>query len=101
MTAAEVDNVVEVTEATLVGLTNASAVAQRLAGYYQWTQTLEHQVLTAGEQPGDVVSFVHPYGGAAVGCIREGPRSPWAGGWWPGSGSPWATRPPAGTRPRC
>lgn len=71
VTAAEVDNVVEVTEATLVGLTNASAVAQRLAGYYQWTQTLEHQVLTAGEQPGDVVSFVHPYGGAAVGCIRE------------------------------
>ena len=30
VTAAEVDNVVEVTEATLVGLTNASAVAQRL-----------------------------------------------------------------------
>ena len=34
----EVSNVVEVKEATLVSLTNSAAVAQRLAGYYQYIE---------------------------------------------------------------
>lgn len=58
----EVSNVVEVKEATLVSLTNSAAVAQRLAGYYQYIEALDHEVVYDGERPGDVVAFEHPYG---------------------------------------
>lgn len=67
----EVPNVVEVTGATLVSLTNSAAVAQRLAAYYRQTESVEHEVVYDGETPGDVVTMTHPYGGAAFGCISE------------------------------
>ena len=67
----EVPNVVEVTEATLVSLTNSAAVAQRLAAYYRQTESVEHETVYDGEAPGDVVTMTHPYGGAAFGCISE------------------------------
>lgn len=67
----EVPNVVEVTEATLVSLTNSAAVAQRLAAYYRQTESVEHEAVYDGEAPGDVVTMTHPYGGAAFGCISE------------------------------
>lgn len=67
----EVSNVVEVKEATLVSLTNSAAVAQRLAGYYAYIEELDHEVVYAGEHPGDVVAFEHPYGGRSKGCIKD------------------------------
>ena len=67
----EVSNVVEVKEATLVSLTNSAAVAQRLAGYYQYIEALDQEVVYDGERPGDVVAFEHPYGGESKGCIKD------------------------------
>ena len=67
----DVDNVIEVKEATLVSLTNSAAVAQRLAGYYQYIEALDHEVVYGGERPGDVVAFEHPYGGESKGCIKD------------------------------
>ncbi len=67
----EVPNVVEVTGATLVSLTNSAAVAQRLAAYYRQGESVEHEVVYDGESPGDVVTMVHPYGGATFGCVSE------------------------------
>lgn len=67
----EVPNVVEVTEATLVSLTNSAAVAQRLAAYYRQVESVEHEVIYDGESPGDVVTMAHPYGGATFGCVYE------------------------------
>lgn len=67
----DVDNVIEVKEATLVSLTNSAAVAQRLAGYYQYIEALDHEVVYGGERPGDVVAFEHPYGGAAKGTVQN------------------------------
>lgn len=67
----DVDNVIEVKEATLVSLTNSAAVAQRLAGYYQYIESLNHEVVYNGEQAGDVVTFEHPYGGESKGCIKD------------------------------
>lgn len=67
----DVDNVIEVKEATLVSLTNSAAVAQRLAGYYQYIEVLDHEVVYGGERPGDVVAFEHPYGGKSKGCIKD------------------------------
>lgn len=67
----DVPNVVEVTEATLVSLVNASAVAQRLARYYACLDTLTHDIIHQTEHPGDVVAFEHPFGGEATGCIKD------------------------------
>lgn len=67
----DVPNVVEVTEATLVSLVNASAVAQRLARYYACLDTLTHDIIHQTERPGDVVAFEHPFGGEATGCIKD------------------------------
>ena len=67
----EVPNVVEVTEATLVSLTNSAAVTQRLADYYRQVESVEHEVIYGGESPGDVVTMAHPYGGATFACVYE------------------------------
>ena len=67
----EVPNVVTVTEATLVSLTNSAAVAQRLAAYYLQVESVDHEVVYGGESPGDVVTMAHPYGGATFACVYE------------------------------
>lgn len=67
----EVPNVVEVTEATLVSLTNSAAVTQRLAAYYRQVEGVDHEVVYGGESPGDVVTMAHPYGGATFACVYE------------------------------
>ena len=46
-------------------------MAQRLAGYYQYIEALDHEVVYGGERPGDVVAFEHPYGGESKGCIKD------------------------------
>lgn len=72
VTPGEVSNVVEVTSATLVTLTSADAVAQRLAAYYKCGETVSHTVLHDGEATGDVAAFRHPYDDTDVtGCIKD------------------------------
>lgn len=51
------ENVEEITDATLVSLVNASAVAQRMAAYYACREQLTVDVNPAGEHAGHVVSL--------------------------------------------
>ena len=67
----DVPNVVEVTQATLVSLVNSSSVADRLAGYYAYIESLGQDVVYNGADPGDVVAFQHPYGDATKGTIQH------------------------------
>lgn len=68
---ADIPNVVEVKEATLVSLVNSAAVSDRLAGYYAFVETMQADVIQGDEEPGDVVTFEHPFGGEAFGCIND------------------------------
>lgn len=65
------ENVIKVQDATLVTLTNAQAVATRLARYYIALQTIKNSIISGMENPGDVVTIAHPFGGSATGCIQE------------------------------
>lgn len=67
----DIPNVVEVKEATLVSLVNSAAVSDRLAGYYAFVETMQADVIQGDEEPGDVVTFEHPFGGEAFGCIND------------------------------
>lgn len=67
----DIPNVVEVKEATLVSLVNSAAVSDRLAGYYAYVETMQADVIHGDEEPGDVVTFEHPFGGEAFGCIND------------------------------
>lgn len=71
VSAADIPNVVEVKEATLVSLVNSAAVSDRLAGYYAFVETMQADVIHGDEEPGDVVTFEHPFGGEAFGCIND------------------------------
>lgn len=71
VTPGDIPNVVEVKEATLVSLVNSAAVAERLAGYYSFCETMEADVVYQAEVPGDVITFEHPFGGECVGCIKS------------------------------
>lgn len=68
---AEIANVIEVKNATLISLVNSVAVAERLANYYVNVQTMENSVVYEGESAGDVSSFEHPFGGNAHGTIKS------------------------------
>lgn len=56
---------ITVKEAYLVSLVNSVGVAERLAEYYAHRETITHDVVWSGEQPGDIVRTAHPYGGTA------------------------------------
>lgn len=69
---ADAPNVVSVTDATLVSLLNATAVAERLADYYACTVRVKNDAVTQRESPGDVISLIHPYDRTAIqGCIES------------------------------
>ena len=67
----DVESVKEVKSATLVSLTNSVAVAQRLAAYYKFYETVQHNAVFHNQEPGDVISFDHPFDGDVVGCIKS------------------------------
>ena len=67
----DVENVKEVKAATLVSLTNSTAVAQRLAAYYKCCETVQHDSVFHNQAPGAVISFNHPFDGDVVGCIKS------------------------------
>lgn len=56
-----VDNIVTVTDATLVSITNASAVADRMQAYYACTKTISAPVIALTERPGYVINVLDPY----------------------------------------
>lgn len=65
------ENVRTVTDATLVSLANSSAVAERLANYYQCSETIACDVVLDRQRPGDVVSAYHPYDKTTVSACIE------------------------------
>lgn len=56
-----VDNIVTVTDATLVSIANASAVADRMQAYYACAKTIFAPVAALTERPGYVVKVFDPY----------------------------------------
>lgn len=55
------ENVVSVTDATLVSLTNSVDVAQRMADYYAHRETIQVSVEPGSERAGSVVRIFHPW----------------------------------------
>lgn len=61
-----------VDSATLISLVNSSAVANRLANFYKWVETINTSVAYKREQPGNVVSVYHPYDNEQVNaCLQS------------------------------
>lgn len=58
---ADVENVVSVTDATLVSLVNSVSVTERLANYYACREVITGDVALGRQSPGDVVYAYHPY----------------------------------------
>ena len=54
-------NVKTVTDATLVSVLNSQAVADRIAQYYECTETINTDSVYQGESPGDVLTAWNPY----------------------------------------
>lgn len=66
------ENDVTVTDATLVSLANANAVAERLMDYFQAAQTISQDVVVNAEKPGDVVETYDPYDRVALSaCVKS------------------------------
>lgn len=65
------ENVISVTDATLVSLVNSVAVANRLAEYYKHRETISNGVVAGAEKPGHVVSIYHPYDKKMVSACVE------------------------------
>lgn len=55
------ENVVPITEATLVSLTNSVDVANRMADYYRHRETIQVNVEPGAEHAGSVVRIFHPW----------------------------------------
>lgn len=65
------ENVVRVTDATLVNLTNSHNVAQRVMDYYSAAKTISADLSLEGERAGDQVSLSDPFGEPALGFIER------------------------------
>lgn len=65
------ENVISVTDATLVSLVNSVAVAKRLVEYYKHRETISNGVVAGAEKPGHVVSIYHPYDKKMVSACVE------------------------------
>lgn len=69
---AQEPNIKAVKDATLVSLTNSHAVAERMANYFQCTETIQSSVVYHGESPGDRLATYHPYDkNAAASCLES------------------------------
>lgn len=64
-------NIKTVKDATLVSLVNSTAVAERLANYFQWTETIQAPIVYQGEVPGNRVATLHPYDKTGVAACLE------------------------------
>lgn len=68
---ANTPNVKTVEDATLVSLTNSTAVAQRLADYYKCRERIDASVIYQGESPGDRLAAYHPFDKTGVAACME------------------------------
>ena len=64
-------NIKTVKDATLVSLVNSTAVAERLANYFQWTETIQAPIVYQGEAPGNRIATLHPYDKTGVAACLE------------------------------
>jgi len=65
------ENVKTIKDATLVGLLNSNVVADRLANYYKWRETIQAPIVYDGEKPGDRLSMYHPFDRTLVTACLE------------------------------
>ena len=69
VSAGDIANVVQVTDATLVGPGNSPEVARRVYGHYQRRETVNATLVLAGELPGDVVTVSTEFDGIKTGTV--------------------------------
>lgn len=65
------DNMVSVTDATLVSLLNSENVADRVFARYSSTQTVKSDIVVGVERPGDPVSLNDPFGNPMNAIIQS------------------------------
>lgn len=64
-------NIVRVTDATLVNLTNSRNVAKRVMDYYSSAKTISAALSLEGESAGDQVSLSDPFGEPSTGFLQR------------------------------
>lgn len=69
VSASDIENVVEVSDATLVSLSNVNDVAQRVYDRYQRRETVNAEVVFANEMPGDSVTIQTEFDGEKTGTL--------------------------------
>lgn len=65
------ENIVRVSDVTLVNRTNSYNVARRLLSYYSSARTVTAELSLEGERSGDQIAFTDPFGEAAVGFLER------------------------------
>ena len=65
------ENVVAISDATLVSLVNSVDIARRMASYYAHRETVQVNVEPGGERAGSVVSIYHPWDREMVSACIE------------------------------
>ena len=71
VTAADRQNVVEITGATLVSTDIGQSTAQRVYDYYQKRDTVSAKIVYAGEHLGDKISIYTPWGTLVSGHLKK------------------------------
>lgn len=71
VTASDKQNVVEITNATLVSASIGQAVAQRVYDYYLNRNTNNAKIVWAGEQLGDLLTLPNTWGGVNTGHVSR------------------------------
>lgn len=71
VTANDKQNIVEISDATLVSPSNVATVAQRAYSYFTRRDTLNAKIVVTAEKPGDYVTINTPWGTAVTGSITE------------------------------
>lgn len=69
--AAGAENVVSVSDATLVSLVNSENVAERVLAYYSAAYHATVGLVVGAERPGDPVSYTNPFGEEDTGLIKS------------------------------
>ena len=69
VSSADIANIVQVTDATLVGPGNSPEVARRVYDHYQRRETVNATLVLAGELPGDVVTVSTEFDGIKTGTV--------------------------------
>lgn len=71
VTSEAAENVVDISNATLVSVTNSQAVANRLAAFYKCRVLLEEGIVSSTEKPGHVIKAYDPYEKTVIECCVE------------------------------